>query len=173
MTAQTANTTAHRWHVRDAHGRRVPMIDPVRIHLLHMPSIIPAETLQSMTKDLLPNAKRQQRIQLASMLFGVVFVVGGYFVYFGWYSNWKGLDPVNTSIMVLQALVILSGPVIAFRMARATYVGRVAEVMLARRHCPHCAYNLHGLPVSETDQTTTCPECGCTWQLTSPGDPAS
>ncbi len=53
----------------------------------------------------------------------------------------------------------------AFRMARAKYVIRVASVMLEHRHCPHCGYDIRELPTDSSDGATVCPECGCAWML--------
>jgi hypothetical protein len=96
---------------------------------------------------------------------GFILIVGGNIIYLRYFSTWKGFDPVNVTIYVVQVVVILSGPLLAFRIARAKYVSRVASVMLKRRHCPHCGYDLRGLPVDSTDGATVCPECGCAWNL--------
>jgi uncharacterized Zn finger protein (UPF0148 family) len=39
------------------------------------------------------------------------------------------------------------------------------DSVLEHRHCPHCGYDIHGLPPDEADGTTLCPECGCAWRL--------
>ena len=31
--------------------------------------------------------------------------------------------------------------------------------------CPHCGYDIRGLPTDPEDGATICPECGCAWQL--------
>ena len=40
-------------------------------------------------------------------------VVGGSTIFFRYFSTWKGVDPVNTMIYVIQVGVILSGPLLA------------------------------------------------------------
>lgn len=150
---------------RDARGRSIGYLDPVKLYLLNEPSVIPAETLQLMVDELLPGARRQRRIQLVSIALSFLLVVGGTVIYFRFFSTWRGFDPVNVTIYAIQFVVILSGPLIAFRLARAKYISRVASVMLAHRHCPHCGYDIRGLPVDFEDGATVCPECGCAWRL--------
>lgn len=155
-------------YVKDARGESVRVMDPVRLHLLQQASIIPAETLRSMTDKLLPGARRQRLVQIITMVASLLLVGGGYVVWFNFYSSWKGFDPVNMTIMLLQAGLILGGPVLAFRMARARYRSQISAVMLAHKYCPHCGYDLRNLPVDAADETTTCPECGCAWRLEEP-----
>ena len=152
-------------HIRDARGQIVQQIDPVKLHLLNQRSVIPAETLRSMTDQIMPGARRQRLIQVLCVALSLLVVIGGTIIYFSIFSTWRGLDRVSTSIYVLQFAVILSGPLLAFRMARAKYASRVAAVMLAQRHCPHCGYDLRALPTDPADGTTVCPECGCAWRL--------
>ncbi len=158
-----ARRTAGR--VKDARSRLVTQMDPVKMHLLNLRTHIPTETLQAMVDDLLPGAKRKRLIQVLAVVFGFLFVVGGNVVYFRYFSTWKGLDPVNTAIYVVQIVVLLGGPVLAFRITRSEYANRVAAVMLRHRHCPHCGYDIRGLPIAPDDGATVCPECGCAWAL--------
>jgi ribosomal protein S27AE len=37
--------------------------------------------------------------------------------------------------------------------------------MLEHRRCPHCGYDLRGLPDESNDGATICPECGSAWIL--------
>ena len=165
MAEGSAPSTSKSKRLKDARGRPVSLTDPVKLHLLNLRSSIPAETLRSMADDIMPGARRQRLIQLLSVALGFVVVVGGNIVYFRYLSSWKGLDPVNTTIYVVQVIVILSGPVLAYRLARAKYVSRVASVMLKHLRCPHCGYDLRGLPTASEDGATVCPECGCAWIL--------
>jgi len=157
---------AHRkgMRLKDARGRWVTQLDPVRLHLLNQRTPIPDETLHAMVDELLPGAKRKRLIQVLALVLGFGVVVGGNVIYFTYFSSWKGLDPVNTTIYVIQFVVLMSGPLLAFRMARREYAHRVAGVMLRHRHCPHCGYDIRHLPVGD-DATTVCPECGSVWRL--------
>lgn len=151
--------------IKDARGRPVSRLDPVKLHLLHLPSIIPSETLRTIVDQIMPGARRQRLFQVLSMALGFFVVVGGTIIYFTYFSVWKGFDPVNVTIYIIQAVVLLSGPYLAFRIARAKYVSRVALVMLKYLRCPHCGYDMRGLPTDSRDGATVCPECGCAWRL--------
>jgi hypothetical protein len=165
MAERRSPPTRQAGRINDARGREVTQLDPVKLHLLSGRSVIPAETLRSMADQILPGARRQRLLQVLSVALGILVVVGGNIIYFRWFSAWKGFDPVNVMIYVVQFLVILSGPVLAFHMARARYVSRVASVLLKHRHCPHCGYDLRGSRPDPTDGATVCPECGCAWRL--------
>lgn len=43
--------------------------------------------------------------------------------------------------------------------------GKVAAAMLKHLRCPHCGYDIRGLPTDPGDGATICPECGCAWRL--------
>jgi hypothetical protein len=118
-----------------------------------------------MADQILPGARRQRLLQVLSVASGVLLIVGGNIIYFRYFSTWKGIDPVMGMIYVIQAVVILSGPLIAYRMAKSRYAKRVARVMLMHRHCPHCGYDIRRLPADPTDGATICPECGCAWRM--------
>lgn len=152
--------------ITDARGRRVTQLDPVKLHLLNLPSIIPAATLRAMSDEIQPDARRQRLGQILSVAFSFLLIGGGTFVYFRYFSTWTGFDPVNSSIYLLQILIVLAGPVIAYYVFRARYASKIAAVMLKHGHCPHCGYALKGLSASEEDGATVCPECGCAWGLT-------
>jgi hypothetical protein len=137
----------------------------VKLHLLNLPSVIPAQTLRDIADELMPGARRQRLLQILSVVAGFVLVIGGNIVYFRYFSTWKGLDPINTTIYIVQFLCLMSGPLIAYRIARSGYASRVVSVMLKHRHCPHCGYDLRLLPVDPQDGATVCPECGCAWRL--------
>ena len=164
--AETDRSTRKRiGQIEDARGRPVRQLDPVKLHLLNQHSLIPAETLRSMADQIMPGARRQRLLQALSVASGVLLIVGGNIIYFRYFSTWKGLDPVIGTIYAIQAVVILSGPLIAYRVAKSRYAKRVALVMLRHRHCPHCGYDIRGLPADPGDGTTVCPECGCAWRL--------
>ena len=170
MVEPRSATTQRAGRIKDARGRPVSRLDPVKLHLLNQRSIIPAETLRSMVDEIMPGARRQRLILALISTFTFLFIVGGTIIYFSYFSTWTGFDPVSVTIHVIQGLVILAGPLLAFRIARAKYASRVASVMLEHRHCPHCGYDIRGLPVDPRDGATVCPECGFAWRLSETGD---
>jgi hypothetical protein len=46
---------------------------------------------------------------------------------------------------------------------------RIGTVMLRNLRCPHCGYDIRGLPTDPDDGATVCPECGCAWALDKAG----
>lgn len=72
---------------------------------------------------------------------------------------------------MLRLMVPLSGtwfgPLILWLGACAVRSRKTMRIMLVHRRCPHCGYDLRGLPVDASDGATVCPECGCAWRLDS------
>ncbi len=170
MVGQQSSTNWRAGRVRDARGRLVSQMDPVRLYLLKRRCVIPAETLWSIAEQVMPGVRRQRLVQVVSIALGILVVVGGNIVYFGYFSNWKGIDPVLGTIYAVQATVILGAPLIAYRVAKNRYAHRVARVMLQHRRCPHCGYDIRWLPTDADSGVTTCPECGCAWKLHEQGN---
>ena len=153
------------YQATDARGRRVTQLDPVAMHVLNYSGTIPVDKLSEIADEIRPKAKRQGLFQALTVLFGLLFVIGGNVFYFSYFSTWKGLDPIGVTIYVIQFVVIVSGPLIAYRLARGSYANRITPVMLKYSLCPHCGYDLRLLPASPNDGATTCPECGCAWLI--------
>ena len=151
--------------IKDARGRVVPQFDPVRTILMNRKCLIPEDALNTIANEILPGLRRKKLIQIGSVAFGFLFVIGGNIVYFTKFSSWKGLDPVGTTIYCLQFIILLAGPVIAFRMVRREYADRIIQVMLKYKRCPHCTYDLRLLPIDSNDNTMRCPECGSVWKM--------
>jgi len=56
-------------------------------------------------------------------------------------------------------------PFIVWGGTRASRFGKIVPAMLKHHRCPHCGYDIRGLPADESDGATVCPECGCAWRL--------
>ena len=115
MAERRSPPTYQAGRIHDARGRRVTQLDPVKLHLLNQRSVIPAEALRSMADQILPGARRQRLFQMLSLALGFTLIVGGNIIYFRYFSTWKGFDPVIVTIYVVQLVIILSGPILAFR----------------------------------------------------------
>ncbi len=101
-------------------------------------------------------------IQVLSVVFCFLFV--GYLVFFCFqaFSTWRGLRPFLASVLHIAVMLAFLFP---FPLIRKDYTSRVATVMLTYVRCPHCGYDIRGLPRSSEDGATVCPECGCAWML--------
>jgi len=154
-------------HIRDARGRKVTQLDPVMMHLLHRHDAIEAEALRAIAEDVGPAYTRASRIATWTLFIlgaaGVVALLVRAYLFRG------GLDTVGK---ILTAVNIICLALVVFGLwagARKLRFGRVRRIMLAHRRCPHCGYDLNGLPGDEKHGATVCPECGCAWKVKEQG----
>jgi len=153
--------------IKDARGRTVSQLDPFTLHLMRRHEIIPPEALDKITSEIGFGLQKGPRILFIVSLVCVLIclsaigvkcvgmIVGGSFSLRGLL---RGISPF-TGVWV--------GPVILWLGAYHIRFQRTAKVMLEHLRCPHCGYDLRGLPASSDDGLTTCPECGCAWLLKS------
>lgn len=165
-TLQDAPAEGKRGRIKDARGRSVSQLDPVMLHVWHRYDTVEADALEEIVEELEPGtARRRKRMILivpSSLLLLALGVAALY--YFSDSALRKDLVSLltNPAIMLPTIISCVFLPWIAARQAR---MNRVALVMLKHRRCPHCGYNLRGLPVAHEDGATVCPECGCAWRI--------
>ncbi len=152
--------------IKDARGRSITQLDPVRLCVWHRHDVIEADALERIVDELEPGtAKRRRRIILIAPCTIVLVGVGIAALYY-FYDSGARRDLVSTltnpAIMVPNVLCCIFVTWIAARQGR---LKRVRFAMLKHRRCPHCGYNLHGLPTAPEDAATVCPECGCAWLI--------
>jgi hypothetical protein len=153
--------------IKDARGRVVSQLDPFTLRLLRRHEIIPPEALDEITSEIGFGLEKGPRILFIISLVCVLIclsavvvkcvqmIVGGSFSF---RELLRGISPF-TGVWV--------GPVILWVGAYHMRFQRTAKVMLKHLRCPHCGYDLRGLPTGPDDGLTTCPECGCAWLLKS------
>ena len=150
--------------IRDARGRRVTQLDPVTMQLFRQHDVIPAETLRELANEIGVGWSRNVRVLffigvVCLVLIALVTIVG--FVA-------DAIKGVGFSVPVPVLVVLPSlwvGPWVIWMGTRAARFKRIRGVMLKHRRCPHCGYDIRGLPVDPKDGATLCPECSCTWNL--------
>ena len=150
-------------HIRDARGRKVTQLDPVMMHILHRHEAIETETLLAIAEDIGPGFPWASRI--ATWIFFIFGAAGVTAMLVRAYLFRGGLDAIGK---ILTAVNIICLALVVFGLwagARKLRFGRVKRIMLAHRRCPHCGYDLKGLPVDASDSATICPECGCAWRM--------
>ena len=125
----------------------------------------PAQPLREIAERIEPGGARRLRLTALGTLLAMCGIIGFNYGYFRYQSSWPGFDPVLLSFYLLQTIVLLLSPMLAWHIARRTYFPRIHWVMLEHQRCPHCGYDLRGLTPDRTDQATVCPECGCAWHL--------
>jgi hypothetical protein len=159
----------------DARERKVTQLDPVALRLLGRNEPIGAESLRAMTEELNPGEVRQRRKGLiwgfvATLVFLGLMTLYLLFLSRGGIGRWR--DPVLQGFGVLYLIWPPAMVFIQFRRVRKTRRERIRRVMLKHHHCPHCGYDIHGLPADEEDGATVCPECGCAWRVDAREDAA-
>ena len=155
---------AHR--IKDARGRAITQLDPVRLHVWHRYDVIEADALERIVEELEPGTAKMRRrmivmVPSAILLLGLGIVA---LYYFSDSSARRDLVSTLTNpvIMVPNVLCCILIPWLTTRQAR---LKRARFAMLKHRRCPHCCYDLRLLPTDPTDGATVCPECGCAWLI--------
>ena len=164
MAADEASQDEQAGRITDARGRSVTQLDPVMMHLLHRRGVIPPDVLREIARQVGIGMTRVQRA--------------------GFWFSAAGLACVAVAVAISTARVITRD--VDFRGFARVYVPftgmgmgllgvwlstrkvrheRIGRVMLQHLRCPHCGYDIRGLPPDPQDGATVCPECGCAWKL--------
>jgi len=151
--------------ITDARRRTVTQLDPVAMYLLHQPDIIPSEALRAVSQEIDARELRRRPLALALAPVWVILWYSTWFLYFRFFSTWKGWDPVLIAFGVAYFVTPFLTVYLGFRKAKRRRWEAICRVMLRHLRCPHCGYDIRGLPVDEVDGATVCPECGCAWSL--------
>jgi hypothetical protein len=154
-------------NIRDARGRRVAQLDPVMMHMLHRHDVIEADVLRAIAGDIGPGYRRASRI--AGWTCFILGAGGMTTMLVRAYLFRGGIDTVGMILTVVNIICLALFMLGIWTGARKLRFGRVKRIMLSHRRCPHCGYDLKGLPVDENDRATICPECGCAWKLNGAG----
>jgi hypothetical protein len=154
--------------VNDARGRAVPQLDPVAMYLLARPDPIDPEALRKIAEELDPGEVRRRRWRAVGAVGVTAFSYIGFFGYFQIFNRWRGWDPELVGLAMLYLVLPPTAFIITYLRAKRRRRDRILRVMLRHGHCPHCGYDIRGLPVDETDGATVCPECGCAWMVPTP-----
>ncbi|UCG16523.1 MAG: zinc ribbon domain-containing protein [Phycisphaerales bacterium] len=165
MTEKVTSAPRRPWRFKDARGESVTLLDPYAMHLLRRHDVIPREPLREIADDVGPGVPRWRLIAfwvgvMLVLLFLVTIVIRKSIMR-------GGLRPDSVE-RVLWPLILLSYSFAAWRLwhnARRGRSVRVQSVMLEHLRCPHCGYDIRGLPADAEDGATVCPECGFAWRL--------
>lgn len=162
MAVRESPPTPQAGRIKDARGRNVTQPDLVTIRVLRQHDVIPRDTVEEIAREIGDHVVWAPRILLwgswlgvvglcASLAYSVPSLIRGRI---GWIS--LACNTVPFAAMWLGLLVIS---------IRGRREGRrlITWVMLKHWRCPHCGYDMHGLPVHPADGATVCPECGCAW----------
>lgn len=147
------------------------MLDPYALHLWRRHDIIPADALARIAGEVGSglDSKTRRLLIVLGVIAGISAVI---FVIFC----------VDMLIHQQYRRILEKGPLLLFQVwvwplafwliGKRIRYKRIQAIMLKHRHCPHCGYDLRGLPTSSADGSTMCPECGCAWHLATAAEQA-
>lgn len=161
MIEKKESHTGSETTITDARGRKVTQLDPFALHLLHRHDHIEAEPLKRIAEEVGSGLSDTGRrllwfFAIVALLATVVRVIE-MIDRLGLSGFWS-FETLFISQMWFWGLI-------AWGVMWRQRFGRVRRIMLAHRRCPHCGYDLTGLPLDADDAATVCPECGCAWML--------
>ncbi len=147
----------------DARGRLVTCLDPYELRLLRRHDVIPADTLDVIANEVgFGMPKWQHR--------GYIVCVCTFIACIAFLVVWKivrrtGVGMVERVLWPVNLVVFAFGAVQFWRSGRRARGKHIQATMLRHLRCPHCGYDIRGLPIDSSDGATVCPECGCAWKL--------
>jgi len=174
VKAETDRTPRQRGgHIDDDRGKTVTQYDPVSMYLLRRHDAgIPEDVLRELTHRIGIGKLADSRLGLLGGIVAfacTLLLLGGSILLF--------IQGQISSTEFAWRAVLYQGiwitPLVFWRTARRNRFHRIRQAMLDYRRCPHCGYDIRGLPTDAADGTTVCPECGCAWRLTDSIAPGS
>lgn len=160
MVDRGAPKRQHVGRIKDARGRTITQLDPVAIYLLRKHDWLEAGVLQAIVREKGVAVTGVERVLLGVTVIGALLVIG-FFSYEGLTGGIRDAPVAKFSSLIF----LCSIPFVAWYRLKLLRFGKVAAAMLKYTRCPHCGYDIHGLPVDAHDGATICPECGCAWLL--------
>jgi hypothetical protein len=157
-----------RHRIEDARGRKVTQLDPIAMHLLRRHALVPAEELREIAEETDRRWTKWGHVIILGYAVGLLLAWGGMSYYMLFVSTSRRLDMVTILFYALQPVFLFGGFLMGWLIGARERFPRIRLVMLKHRRCPHCGYNLRGLPPCPDDDATACPECGCAWRLAEP-----
>jgi len=150
--------------ITDARGRVVSELDPVMMHLTRSPGVIPADTLRHIAQDIGFGMNKRVRIALCAWIVCSVTLVIAVAILLTRLSN-GAVTPRRFALSLVPYCGVVTVFFAFWMGARDARHQRINKVMLKYLRCPHCGYDIRGLPTDPVDGATVCPECGCAWSL--------
>ena len=145
--------------INDARGRKVEQLDPFVLYLLRQHDVIDADALQAIANEKGVRPTRVERAALIGGLCGALLAIS--FLTHALITGDIRDAPFPTGLIFLCCLPWIMW----YNINKKKRFGKVAAAMLKHLRCPHCGYDIRGLPIDPEDGATVCPECGCAWRL--------
>ena len=163
LAKDESSPTTHSGKTTDARGKPVRVLDPYLLHKFGRHEVIPAEPLADIARDVGSGWAR-----IGQVIFSVIWPVVLVLLAIAHIDKWGGgftVHPRELRLWTVLLIVFVVNVTLVWFFSRAGRLRRVRNVMLKHRRCPHCGYDIRGLPADPADGATVCPECGCAWQL--------
>ena len=144
--------------INDARGRGVKQLDPIALYLLRQHDVIDEDTLRAIANEKGVRIAIGERAALIGGLCGALLALS--FLSYALITWDIRNAPFPTGLIYLCCL-----PWIIWYGMKKKRFGKVGAAMLRHLRCPHCGYDIRGLPTDSSDGATICPECGCAWKL--------
>lgn len=167
VKAKTDRTPRQRTgQIGDDRGQRVTQYDPVAMYLLRRHDAgIAQDVLRELTQRIGIGEFADTRVGLVGGIIAfacTLLLLGSIIV-----RLIQGqIAPAEFAWRALLYQGVWIVPLVFWRAARRSRFHRIRQAMLECRRCPHCGYDIRGLPVDPADGATVCPECGCAWRMT-------
>jgi len=149
--------------IKDARGKPVSLLDPYALNLLRQYQVIQEETLRRIAGEVglgLPTWQRRA-------YFAAVTAFLGIWIFLFTWKAFRGstFDTLACVLGSLGTVLFAVSAIIFWRGGQRARAKLVCAIMLKYLRCPHCGYDIRGLPTAPEDGATVCPECGCAWRL--------
>jgi hypothetical protein len=138
----------------------VTQLDPLVLQLKRHHEPIDADTLDAIASE---NGVRVSTVERVTLI--LVVLAGLALLGFAGALLVQGLSFREIVRRVGPFLYLLTMPFIVWGGLKGRRWGKIPAAMLKHFRCPHCGYDLRGLPADPVDGATVCPECGCAWRL--------
>ncbi len=150
---------------KDARDKPITLLDPYALHLMRRHDVIPAEPLSEIAREVGSawEPKWARHLTIAGLC--MVIVSFGVACLINWYRGGPLFDPVGRILWPILFVWCFAIACFVWGRIRQTRLRRTWKVMLKYLRCPHCGYDIRGLPTDPSDGATVCPECGCAWKL--------
>jgi len=151
-------------NIKDARDREVSQLDPVIMHMARKHDVIPRESLEVIARKIGFGMTKANQITLwATVLCVVSLGIALTILLVRYFNGAINLGKLIRSLLPFGCLWL--APLGFWMGTSSVRFQRITKIMLEHQHCPHCGYDLRGLPVDSDDGATICPECGCAWML--------
>lgn len=129
---------------------------------------IPADRLEPLVREISGRGQRDRKFILLGLgvLIALILLAGGGIAVSVIREGRAALDDLKQAMFLTGPAVLamlIAGIWMPLALAKRARLARARGAMLRRGFCPHCAYDLSGLPRS-AEGLLTCPECACVWE---------